>query len=181
MTASNQCIGKDSCEAPVTRDWLRPVSATAPNASAPPSVAVQHQLHHTSVDGGMLEIDSLSVLIHSLNSNPYLVGMFMLLLNLGGRFLAMELTPKQEQFLQQRWLRPFLFFIVIFVATRNLAVAFWITLFLFIVLWILANEKSPFCLVPGWREFENTEKRQTQYEQNMEIIHELNTHNTTHS
>jgi hypothetical protein len=109
-----------------------------------------------------------------LNSNPYLVGMFMLLLNLGGRFLAMELTPKQEQFLQQRWLRPLLFFIVIFVATRNLAVAFWITLFLFIFLWIIANEKSPFCLVPGWREFENTDTRQSQYEQNMETIMQLN-------
>lgn len=128
-----------------------------------------------------MEMDTLSVLIHSLNSNPYLVGMFMLLLNLGGRFLAMELTPKQEQFLQQRWLRPFLFFIVIFVATRNLAVAFWISLFLFVILWVLANEKSPFCLVPGWREFENTESRQIQYEQNVETIHNLNTQVAAHS
>lgn len=124
-------------------------------------------------------MDGLSLLIHSLNSNPYLVGMFMLLLNLGGRFLAMELTPKQEAFLQQRWLRPFLFFIVIFVATRNLAVAFWITLFLFIILWILANEKSPFCVIPGWRQaFDDSQTRAAQYDHNTHTIMELNTHVT---
>lgn len=162
-----------------TQTWLRPVSTQAANtaSSQTSNSAPAQQLMYETEGGNM---DTLSFIIQSLNSNPYLVGVFMLLLNLGGRFLSMELTPKQEQFLQQRWLRPLLFFIVIFVATRNLAVAFWITLFLFVVLWILANEKSPFCLVPGWREFENTDSRQAQYEQNMETIMELNTHSATH-
>ena len=73
-------------------------------------------------------MDGFSQLIMALNGNPYVIGVFMLFLNLGGRFLALELTKKQEEFMQQRWVRPLLFFTVIFIATRNLAAAFWITL-----------------------------------------------------
>ncbi len=115
----------------------------------------------------------LSTIISTLNTNPYFIGIVMLLLNLGGRFLSMELTEKQEQFLQQRWLRPVIFFTVIFVATRNLAVAFWMTLGLFLVLWILANEKSPFCIVPSWRVGDAPAVVQQRYEKNMNIIESI--------
>ena len=121
--------------------------------------------------GGTLDV--LSLTIDSLNTNPYFIGMLMLMLNLGGRFLASELTPKQEEFLQSRWLRPLLFFIVIFVATRNIAVAFWMTLALFMILWILANEQSPFCIIPSWKPFENPEEKKSTYESNMEIMEQL--------
>lgn len=97
--------------------------------------------------GGM---DPVSNTILWLNTNPYLVGSLMLLLNLGGRFLALELTKKQEAFLQAAWVRPLIFFTVIFVATRNLVAAFWITLVFFFVIWVAANENSPFCMIPSW-------------------------------
>ncbi len=121
--------------------------------------------------GGTLDV--LSLTIESLNTNPYFIGMLMLMLNLGGRFLSTELTPKQEEFLQSRWLRPILFFIVIFVATRNIAVAFWFTLALFMILWILANEQSPFCIIPSWKPLENPEEKKATYESNMEIMEQL--------
>ncbi len=121
------------------------------------------------MDGG--NMDMLSIAINALNTNPYFIGMLMLLLNLGGRFLSMELTQKQEEFLQQRWLRPLIFFTVLFIATRNLAVAFWMTLALFLVLWILANERSPFCIIPSWRATGlDTNKMDEQYEKNMAAI-----------
>lgn len=140
-----------------------PKAPALPTSQAPQVPQVVHA--SSAVDGG--NVDFLSVVINTLNTNPYFIGMVMLLLNLGGRFLSMELSKKQEEFLQQRWLRPFIFFTVIFVATRNLATAFWMTLALFLVLWILANEKSPFCIIPGWRESNvNTQ----QYEKNMQVI-----------
>ena len=114
--------------------------------------------------------DTLSMAIATLNTNPYLIGMLMLLLNLGGRFLPLELTKKQEAFLQQAWLRPVLFFTVIFIATRNLAVAFWITVFFFLIVWVLANEKSPYCLIPSWKE---EQAKQSSYDANMTLIEQL--------
>lgn len=143
-------------------------SKTGPTGpTGPTGTAVQTPV--MEAEGGTM--DSLSMMILSLNSNPYLIASLMLLLNLGGRFLSTELTPKQEEFLQHRWLRPAIFFTVIFIATRNLAVAFWMTIVLFIILWVLANEQSPFCIIPSWRTFDTPIDEQTKtYEDNMGTI-----------
>ena len=75
---------------------------------------------------------------------------FMILMNLGGRFLSLELTKKQEAMFQSPLIRPLIFFTVVFMATRNIVAAFWITLLLFFVIWVVANENSPFCMIPDW-------------------------------
>jgi hypothetical protein len=127
-----------------------PTAAASPVASAPtapPFASLPGMPVPPPMVGGM---DPVSTTIMWLNTNPYLVGSLMLLLNLGGRFLALELTKKQEAFLQAAWIRPMIFFTVIFVATRNLVVAFWITLVFFFVIWVAANENSPFCMIPSW-------------------------------
>lgn len=87
----------------------------------------------------------------TLTANPYVMGSLMVLLNLGGRFLSMGLTPKQEEVLRGPALRPLLLFGIVFAATRQVAVALYTTAAVFLVLWLLANEHSAFCVVPGWR------------------------------
>jgi hypothetical protein len=76
------------------------------------------------------------------NGNLYFVGIMMLILNLGGRFIAMEITKEQEQFFQHPWVRRFLIFVVLFVATRNLIISFWLTVIVVLVLGYLFNENS---------------------------------------
>ena len=117
-------------------------------------------------------IDPLSSTLFSLNTNPYLIGLLMILLNLGGRFLPMELTKQQEAFLQNGWVRPVILFTAIFIATRNLAVAFWLTLIIFSVLWFLANETSAFCMIPGWcqQSHEPSKEHETLYEKNLSQV-----------
>lgn len=145
--------------------WLIPVSAGAVKISAAPALPVPPSAPvnvspaipqnpppgmppQLMQPGG--SIDPFSSTIMWLNTNPYLVGMLMLLLNLGGRFLTLELTKKQEAFLQGPWVRPLIFFTVIFMATRNLVAAFWVTLLFFFIIWVAANENSPFCMIPNW-------------------------------
>jgi hypothetical protein len=96
-----------------------------------------------------------------------------LLLNLGGRFLSLELTKKQEEFLAAPWLRPALFFTVVFIATRNLAAAFWVTLLFFSIVWVVANEHSPYCLIPSWCGHD-IEKQKKTYEENVKKFFTLN-------
>jgi hypothetical protein len=117
-------------------------------------------------------IDPLSMTLFSLNSNPYLIGIFMILLNLGARFLPLELTKQQEGFLQSSWVRPVILFVVIFIGTRNLAVAFWLTLAIFSLLWFFANEKSAFCMIPGWCEqtHEPPKEHISLYEKNLNHV-----------
>jgi hypothetical protein len=139
---------------------------SAPAPSAPPGMPVPP----TPPSGGAL-IDPFSTILYTLNTNPYLIGIFMILLNLGGRFLPLELTKNQEAFLQSSFIRPLILFTVIFIATRNLAVAFWLTLAIFSILWFLANEKSEWCIVPGWNET-NIDDKEKAYSENMKKIHE---------
>ena len=80
------------------------------------------------------------------NSNPYFIGIMMLILNLGGRFISLEVTKNQEQFLQLPWVRRGLIFTVLFVATRNIWVAFWATLTVILFLGYLFNENSALCI-----------------------------------
>ena len=84
--------------------------------------------------------------ILGLNSNPYFIGLMMLLLNLGGRFIAMEVTKGQEQFFQNPWVRRLLIFTVLFVGTRNVMVAFWSTLVIVLFIGYLFNENSSLCI-----------------------------------
>ena len=80
------------------------------------------------------------------NSNPYFIGIMMLILNVGGRFISLEVTKKQEQFLQLPWVRRILIFTVLFVATRNIWVAFWATITVVLLLGYLFNENSALCI-----------------------------------
>lgn len=94
----------------------------------------------------MMAVSPLDSFLQVFNSNPYFIGIMMLVLNLGGRFISLEVTKKQEQFLQHPWVRRVLIFTVLFVATRNIWVAFWATVTVVLFLGYLFNENSSLCL-----------------------------------
>jgi hypothetical protein len=87
-------------------------------------------------------INPIEAIINSLNTNPYLIGMSMILLNLGGRHLSMGLTQQQDKFFQNMWMRRMMLFVVIFVATRNVFTALWLSIALILVIGYLFNEHS---------------------------------------
>ncbi len=98
-------------------------------------------------------LNPIEILISSFNTNPYFIGLMMLFMNLGGRFLAMEVTKGQEKFFQNPWVRRLLIFTVIFIATRNIFVAFWLSLVVILVVGMLFNENSAlFVLAPQKKE-----------------------------
>ena len=104
-------------------------------------------------------LNPLESIISGFNTNPYFIGTMMLLLNLGGRFLAMEVSKEQEKFFSNPWIRGTLFFVVIFVATRNIIVAFWLSLFVVLLVKFLFNENSILYIFkkePMKEEFANT-------------------------
>jgi hypothetical protein len=68
----------------------------------------------------------------------------MLILNLGGRHLATGLTVEQDKLFQNLWFRRFLLFVVVFIATRNIFAAIWLSVAIIIILGYLTNEHSNF-------------------------------------
>jgi hypothetical protein len=94
-------------------------------------------------------ISPIDAFLQIFNTNPYFIGIMMLILNLGGRFISLEVTKKQEQFLQLPWVRRILIFTVLFVATRSIWVAFWTTVMVVLLLGYLFNENSALCVFNG--------------------------------
>lgn len=88
----------------------------------------------------------LDILMTSINTNPYFIGLMMLLLNLGGRFLSLEITKEQEKFLSQPMIRRFFLFAILFVATRNIVIALGLSFIMIILIAYLFNENSELCL-----------------------------------
>lgn len=98
--------------------------------------------------GAAAVANPLDVLMAGVNSNPYFIGIMMLLLNLGGRFLALEISKDQEKFLSHPFVRRFFLFAVLFVATRNVIIAAGLAIIVILILGYLFNENSELCL---WR------------------------------
>lgn len=100
----------------------------------------------SAATGAIAVTNPLDVLMAGVNSNPYFIGIMMLLLNLGGRFLALEISKDQEKFLSHPVIRRFFLFAVLFVATRNVIIAAGLTVIVIFVLGYLFNENSELCL-----------------------------------
>jgi len=105
---------------------------------------------NTEMVGGSVPVPSpFDSFIMAINANPYFIGFMMLMLNLGGRFIGLELTKSQEAFLQNVWVRRALIFIVLFMGTRNVLVAFWMWLAVVFLLGYVLNENSSMCIFGG--------------------------------
>ena len=128
----------------------------------------QHTAAPPLTAGFVPQVDIFTSIISALNGNPYMVALAYLFLNLSGRFLTMELTKQQESFLADKAIRPIILFCVMFVATRNLAAAFWSTLAFLSIIWVFANENHIMCLVPHWRK--KDEEKDKNYDENIKII-----------
>ena len=104
--------------------------------------------------------DALLASISEINTNPYTIGLAFILVNLGGRFLVLSVTPAQEAFLQNIVFRPLLLFAIMFMGTRNLIVAFWLTITVLVFLHYLLNENSDWYLLAP-HQHQQTEKAVT--------------------
>lgn len=85
--------------------------------------------------------------LSDLNNNKYFTGIMMIILNLGSRFLVMELSESQEQMLSNKIIRRFVMFTVVFIATKDIYVSLIITAIFIILVSGLFNENSKYCIV----------------------------------
>jgi len=117
--------------------------------------------------GALAMTNPLDILMASVNSNPYFIGLMMLLLNLGGRFLALEISKDQEKFLSQPIVRRFFLFAILFVATRNVVIAAGLAIIVILLLGYLFNENSELCLwkscIPDPNKSNNPEVKQDSF------------------
>jgi hypothetical protein len=95
----------------------------------------------------MSYINSLNRFLFSLNNSKYFAGIMMIVLNLGSRFLVMELSETQEQLISNKIIRRFVIFTIVFIATKDIIVSLIITSIFIILVSGLFNENSKYCIV----------------------------------
>ena len=87
-------------------------------------------------------MNPVELFLSGFNTNTYFIGAMMLILNLGGRQLVGGLTPEQDKVFQHPWIRRGLLFVVIFVATRNIFTAIWLSIGIILLIGYLTNNSS---------------------------------------
>ena len=85
--------------------------------------------------------------VNYFNSNKYIYGFLMILLNVGARYIEIDFTDDHRTFLSSTFLRRLIIFTVAFIATRDLIASLIITCCFIILVLNLFNPKSKYCII----------------------------------
>lgn len=86
--------------------------------------------------------------ISSLNSSKYFAGICMIILNIGSKYVSIELSKSQEDYLRNSIGRQLLLFSIAWIGTKDIYSSIIITAAFTILTQYLFNEKSRFCILP---------------------------------
>jgi|TARA_B110000261_G_C12924596_1_gene293858 hypothetical protein len=85
--------------------------------------------------------------INSLNQSKVFAGILMILMNLGSKYISLELSETQEEFLSNIIIRRIVVFVVAFIATRDIIISFVLTGVFILLVSGLFNDNSDLCII----------------------------------
>ena len=86
--------------------------------------------------------------LESVNGSRLLVGILMIFMNIGSRFIVFDLSKTQKEYFNNTVLRQVLIFAIAFVATRDVILALILTAVFTILVDGILNENSPISMLP---------------------------------
>jgi hypothetical protein len=86
--------------------------------------------------------------LDQLNKSKLFAGLAMLMLNIGSKYIVIELSPNQEAYFRNNIARQFLIFSIAWMGTRDILISLYITAAFTILTQFLLNENSYFCILP---------------------------------
>ena len=107
--------------------------------------------------------------------NKYLIGIIMVIINLGARFIVNELNDEQKQIINSKHTRRLLIFLVVFMATKDIAISFLISFVVIMFLFEFFNENSEYSLIPKKEKNLNKKNNLDKNQKIDQIIEELKT------
>ena len=84
----------------------------------------------------------------SLNNSKFFAGLVMIMLNIGSKYITIELSKTQEEYLKNHVARQILIFSISWMGTRNILMSLALTAIFIIMTEFLFNENSRFCVIP---------------------------------
>jgi ABC-type multidrug transport system fused ATPase/permease subunit len=93
--------------------------------------------------------------LENLSTSKLFIGLMMIFMNIGSRFIELELTKGQEMIFKNI-AREVLIFTIAFMGSRDLIIAFIITAVFIILSNFVFNENSKYCILPeSYKKLEN--------------------------
>jgi len=86
----------------------------------------------------------------SLNNSKFFSGLVMIMLNIGSKYITIELSKTQEEYLRNSVGRQILIFSICWMGTRDIYLALALTAIFEILTQYLFNENSKFCILPKY-------------------------------
>lgn len=86
--------------------------------------------------------------IYSLNNSKFFAGFIMLIMNIGSKYVTIELSSSQESYLKYTLGRQLLLFAILWMGTRDIVIALVLTCIFIVFADYLFNENSKYCLLP---------------------------------
>ena len=94
--------------------------------------------------------------LHSLNNSRFFAGLVMIMLNIGSKYITIELSKSQEQYLKNNIGRQILIFAISWMGSRDILVALALTAVFTVLTEHLFNEESSLCIIPKqYRHYEH--------------------------
>ena len=89
----------------------------------------------------------LNYLSRYFEKSSLLIGLSIIIINLGGGYIRKEVPDYIEDFFNTPILRRFFIFIVVLIYTKDIETSLIVTLLFIIIFSILLNEKSKYCIL----------------------------------
>lgn len=119
----------------------------------------------------MNTIDSITTFLQPLNSSKILIGISMIIFNLGSKFLVIDTSKTQEQFFKNILVRRITLFCIFFVATRDILTSLVLTACFVVLAYGFFNENSRLYVLPKNSFYDNIHTKE-EYEISKKIIRE---------
>lgn len=101
--------------------------------------------------------------IEILNNSKIFSGIIMILLNLGSKYVSIDISKAQEKFLSNNIIRKFLIFTIVFTATRDIIISIFLTVFFIVLNKYILNEHSIVSLIPKYMKSNEVTQEEIEY------------------
>jgi hypothetical protein len=91
----------------------------------------------------------LLTMIYSLNDSKFFAGIVMLIMNIGSKYIVVELSRTQESFMKYTLGRLLLIFSILWIGTRDIVISLLLTAVFILLVDYLFNENSRYCIIPS--------------------------------
>ena len=94
-------------------------------------------------------LGNISQSLSSLNNSKFFAGLIMLIMNIGSKYVTVELSSSQEEYIKYTLGRQILVFAILWMGTKDIVVALVLTCIFIIFADYLFNDTSKFCIIPN--------------------------------